>query len=182
MSSIQFMSRQTALLLARWVIALTLIAKGALMLLQSAGNGGGGFAGAAAYGLFAFALAIAGVLLISRELTTWVTAPIWRFLTGIVFPDEKFDRPPVNYALPRSYRNRQRFDDAIEEYRKILHHHPQELPAYLECMEVMAEAGDLPGAQKVRATGLRRLRSPEARNEVKKKFDSLIESSGPAEG
>ena len=168
------MSKEIALTLVRWIIAVTLIAKGALMLLHSAGGRGGGFAGAAAYGLFAFALAITGVLLIARELTTWVTAPIWRFLTGIVFPDEKFDRPPVNYALPRSYRDHQRFDDAVEEYLKIIHHHPQELPAYLECIEVMVEAGDREGARKVGAAGLRKLRSSEARREVTEKLGMAL--------
>lgn len=178
------MSKESALILARWIVALTLIAKGALMLLQSAGGAGGGagggVAGAAGHGLLAFALAITGVLLIARELTTWVTAPIWRFLTGIVFPDEKFDRPPANYALPRSYRMHGRNDDAIEQYLKIIHHHPQELPAYLECMEVMIGAGDHAGARKVGATGMRKLRSPEARREVEEKLASLLESSGPA--
>ena len=107
--------------------------------------------------------------------------PIWRFITGIVFPDDKFDRPPVNYALPRSYRERRRLDDAIEEYLKIIRYHPQELPAYLECMEVMIETGDHAGAQKVRATGMRKLRSAEARRAVQEKLGSLLESSGPAE-
>jgi hypothetical protein len=171
------MSKETALILVRWIIALTLITKGALMLLQSTGGAGGGIAGAAGYGLFAFALAITGVLLIARELTAWVSAPIWRFITGIVFPDDKFDRPPVNYALPRSYRERRKLDDAIEEYLKIIRYHPQELPAYLECIEVMIETGDRAGAEKVRATGLKKLRSAESRREVKEKLGSLLEIS-----
>ena len=176
-ASFQLMSKTTALILVRWIVALTLIAKGALMLWSSAVGGGGGFAGAAAYGLLAFALVISGILLTTRELVPWASAPLWRFITGIIFPDDKFDRPPVNYALPRSYRERRRPEDAIQEYLKIIRHHPQELTAYLECMEVMIEAGDLHGAQKVRATGLRKLRSAKARQELSGKLGSMPEAA-----
>ena len=180
-TSFRLMSKQTALILARWVVALTLIAKGVLILSRMAGAEGGDTLGTAAYSLFSFAAIIAGVLLAVPELVPWASAPVWRFLTGIVFPDDKFDRPPVNYALPRGYRERRRPDDAIQEYLKIVHYHPQELPAYLECMEVMIEAGDISGAENVRATGLRKLRSAKARRELKEKLDSLIESSHPPE-
>ena len=114
------MSKETAFILIRWVIALTFLIKGSFILAGAAGGEGGGFAGAAAYAMFAFALVISGVLLTTRELVPWVSAPIWRFITGLVFPDDKFDRPPVNYALARSYRQQQRLDDAIEEYLKIV--------------------------------------------------------------
>ncbi len=137
--------------------------------------------GGAAFALFGFALIITGVLLVARELVPWASAPLWRFITGIVYPDDKFDRPPVNYALPRSYRERHRPDDAIEEYLKIFQYHPQELAAYQECIEVMLEAGDLDGAQKVRATGMRKLRSAEARGELKAQLDSLRETTRSAE-
>jgi hypothetical protein len=181
-NTIPLMSKETTFILIRWIIALTLLIKGSLMLAGAAGGEGGGFAGAAAYALFAFALIISGALLTTRELVPWVSAPIWRFITGLVFPDEKFDRPPVNYALPRSYRQQQRFDDAIEEYLKIVHHHPQELAAYLEGMDAMVQAGDVEGAHKLGATGLRKLRSEDARDQVKARMESLLESSRAAEG
>jgi len=176
-ASVPVMSKETAFILIRWVIALTFLVKGALLLVGTAGGEGGSFAGSAANALFAFALIIGGVLLSTRELVPWVSAPIWRFITGLVFPDDKFDKPPVNYALARSYKQQHRVDDAIEEYFKIVYHHPQELAAYLEGMEVLCEAGDLPGAHKLGATGLRRLRAKDARKEVKAKMDLLLESA-----
>ncbi len=160
------MSKHTALALIRWVVALTLIAKCALTLVRTADGEGESFAGAMASALLAFAAGITGLLLIVRDLAPWLSAPIWRFVTGIIFPDDQFDRPPVNYALPRSYRERHRPGDAIEEYLKIIHYHPQEHPAYLECIELMIETGDLAGAEELRAKGLKKLRSPEARSQL----------------
>jgi hypothetical protein len=174
------MSKTTALSIARLIVALTMIAKGALMLVKTASAESGSYGSAMASSLFGFALAITGVVLAAPELVMWAASPIWRFITGIVFPDDQFDRPPVNYALPRSYRGRLRSEDAIAEYLKITHYHPQQLTAYKECLEVMFEVGDLQAARKLRARGLRKLRSSEARRRLSQHYDSLIRKPEPA--
>lgn len=168
------MSPRTVANLSRWIIGVAMITKGAAMLVKSAaGSSDGGYAGAMAYALLSFALIILGLLLIARDITQWITTPIWRFISGIIFPDEKFERPRVNYALPRGYRQRFRPEDAIEHYLDIIRHHPQELDAYLECMEVMIETGDREGVERLLATARKKLRSAAARKQVAAHHASL---------
>jgi hypothetical protein len=167
------MTGKTKLIVIRWLIGLGLFGGGFVMLTaasdsSSVDKGHSNAVAQAGVALVALGLVIAGSILIGRDLAEWISTPVWRFITGIVFPDEHLDRPPVNYRLARRYREERRDDEAIEQYLNIIHHHPQELPAYLECIEVMIEAGDLEGAERVRATGLRKLRSAEARRELER--------------
>jgi len=161
------MSTQTALTLSRWVIAVLLLVKGALVLANTAGGAHGSDFSALPYLLVAFGFGITGVVLMAPELVPWASAPVWRFISGIIYPDEQFKAPPVNYTLPRSYHQRLRHEEAIEEYQKIIRHHPQEQTAYLECIEVMLHLNDIHGAKKVLAEGLRKLHTQEAKRELR---------------
>ncbi|MEZ0275252.1 MAG: hypothetical protein ACAH88_10130 [Roseimicrobium sp.] len=160
------MSTKTAIIIARWIIGVCLVLEAAVYLVKAAGVSTGGYATATTYALVAFGLGITGLLLMAPEMVPWLSAPVWRFITGIVFPDDKYNAPPVNYALPRSYHRRLRHEDAIEEYFKIIRYHPQEQVAYVECIKVMLCIDDLQGARKVLAEGLRKLRTREARGQL----------------
>jgi hypothetical protein len=160
------MSTKTAIILARWIIGVCLVLEAAVYMVKAAGVTSGGYAVATGYALLAFGLGITGLLLMAPEMASWLSAPVWRFITGIVFPDDKYHAPPVNYTLPRSYHRRLRHKDAIEEYFKIIRYHPQEQVAYVECIKVMLSIDDLRGARKLLAAGLRKLRTKEARGEL----------------
>jgi len=160
------MSTKTALMLARWTIGVLMVVQGAAILVKTGGGSFGGMGPSLLSLMLAFGLAVSGLVLIAPELVSWVSSPLWRFITGIIYPDEKYKAPPVNYALPRSYHQRLRHEDAIEEYLKIIRYHPQEQAAYVECIEVMLFTHDLHGARKVMAQGLRKLRTKEAQRQL----------------
>jgi hypothetical protein len=161
------MSSQTARILARWTIGILLVVKAALVLTKTAGGSDGAYMTALPPLLLAFGLGVTGLILMAPELVPWISAPVWRFITGIIFPDEKYSAPPVNYALPRSYSQRFRDEEAIQEYLKIIRYHPQEQAAYVECIEVMLRIHDLHAARKLMAEGLRKLRTEESRNQLR---------------
>ena len=88
--------------------------------------------GAAAYVIFALVCFIASILLLIPE----TVKPTCRYFSGLIiafiFPDHKFSKPTLTYTLARRYMELERYEDAINEYAKIIHYYPGETEAYLE--------------------------------------------------
>lgn len=89
---------------------------------------------AAPFLILSFASVIAAILLIAPETVFKIAEAFSRLFTGIIFPDEKFARPPLSYLLARRYTQEMRTADAISEYINIIHYYPREREAYLELM------------------------------------------------
>jgi len=98
--------------------------------------------GAAGHVIFSMGAFITAILLIAPEtafrLAEWCSRPF----TNILFPSEEFRKPPLSYLLARKYNTELRFDEAIEQYQKIILHYPDETAAYVELLELARDLGD----------------------------------------
>ena len=98
--------------------------------------------GAAAYVIFALVCFIASILLLIPE----TVKPTCRYFSGLIiafiFPDHKFSKPALTYTLARRYMELERYEDAINEYAKIIHYYPGETEAYLEIISASSLAGE----------------------------------------
>jgi len=107
-----------------------------------------GSLGAAPYVIFAVVCLIASILLLIPE----TVKPTCRYLSGLivgfVFPDHKFSKPALTYSLARRYIEHERYDDAINEYAKIIHYYPDETEAYLGIISSCSLAGEMRLAEK----------------------------------
>ena len=91
--------------------------------------------------LFGLAGMIVGVLFVAPEVVRWAVSPISHLVDSILLPSEKI-HPPVDFKLARFYGQALRYDEACEEYVKILHYHPDNAEAYLEGIRAAALAGN----------------------------------------
>ncbi|HWL52030.1 MAG TPA: hypothetical protein VNQ90_06325 [Chthoniobacteraceae bacterium] len=124
--------------------------------------------------VFAMFLLVVGVVLISPELIDWATAPIRSFVDHLFFPRTPLKPGPPDYTLARYYRQEKRYTEALDWYGRLLRAYPQELDAALEAMETAFESGDPVLARKIRKTALRKLRNEAARQDVWKRYASLL--------
>lgn len=115
----------------------------------------GSFFIALAGGVFLIVLAKGGLLIIDL----------------ILFPGESGDPPPALYKLPEWYIGENRFGDALVEYEKIAKAHPRELECWTGMIDVLAtHMGNVAGARKAARTGLRKLRSKEAKAQLQSHY------------
>ncbi len=105
--------------------------------------------------LLGIAAMVTGALLAAPEIVRWAVWPISSLLDSILMPSEKVD-PPVDFTLARFYGQNLRYDEACEEYEKILHYHPDNAEAYLEGIRAAGLAGNEALAKKF-YQGARRL-------------------------
>ena len=131
--------------------------------------------------LIAMFMLTIGALLISPELVELAATPIRSFFDHLFFPGTSFGKSPPDYTLPRYYRKEHRYAEALHWYQRLLRAHPQELDAALEAMETAFESGDPVLARKIRKTALRKLRDEAARQEVWKRYASLLTEREPPE-
>lgn len=96
---------------------------------------------AAPFLIISFASVISAILLIAPETVVKIAEAFSRLFTSIIFPDEKFARPPLSYLLARRYTEELRSADAINEYLNILYYYPREKAAYLELMALAKSTG-----------------------------------------
>ena len=101
-------------------------------------------------------LVITASLFVAPEIVHLVVAPINYVLDAILLPSESL-RPPVDYKLARFYSAQMRYEDACEEYLKILYYHPQEMDAYVEGIEAATAAGRRNTALKFYRMAMRKL-------------------------
>lgn len=126
------MNKRLAFQLLRYLVALILI--GAAVFRSVSGAGAGEF-GAVASGLIVgTGLALGAAALLAPELIALGTIPLRLVFNSILFPNERGIAPP-DYTLPQVYRDQGRYDEAMEQYLKIIANHPQELLAYIGGVE-----------------------------------------------
>lgn len=112
--------------------------------------------------LMGLALVLAGAILIARPLAQWIVTPFVRML----FPEDHNYTPPPLYSLARHYCKQGRFEEAIRQYHKILKHHPQEIEAYLELVQLLLILGQRAEAESVYKKGVAHLADPGAREDL----------------
>lgn len=104
--------------------------------------------GVAPYVIFALVCFIVSILLLIPE----TVKPTCRYLSGrivaFVFPDHKFSKPALTYALASKYIELERYEDAMQEYAKIIHYYPGETEAYLGMISASSLAGEMRLAEK----------------------------------
>lgn len=80
--------------------------------------------------LSAIPLFVFGVIAIWKPLFALATRPLFLFVDSLFFPGGKLAKPTLNLKLPAFYINEGRYAEALDEYRKILKHYPDETEAY----------------------------------------------------
>ena len=109
--------------------------------------------------LAALVLLVISAILIAPELAVLFCQPLFALVDSIFFPGGKLSKPVLSYTLPDFYLKEGRYEEALEEYRKILRYYPRESAAYLGAIELLvAEFGDVPGAKNLYARARQKLR------------------------
>ena len=71
-----------------------------------------------------------GMLLIWKPLFKILTRPFTLLIDSIFFPGGPLEKPILNLKLPAYYIENHRYEEAWDEYRKILRHYPNETEPY----------------------------------------------------
>ena len=160
---------QTIALIARWLIAAVLLFA-ALRMLHGAMRSDNSLAVLGQL-LVGMAMLVAAPIVVRPTLARWAAAPINALLDSIYLPTTT-EPPPVDYTLAHLYRRQRRYAESLEEYRKIIHYHPQEVGAYLEGIQT-AFAWEAPEmAAQIYRRGRRRLRTPADQEVLREAFAS----------
>ena len=149
------MNRPRTSVIVRWVVA-GLIALAGLRVLVAVMTHGENMMDVFGKSLYGLAMLITACLFIGPEIVHWTVYPIHRALDAILLPSESL-RPPVDYTLAHFYHRQMRYEEACEEYFKILEYHPQEVAAYLEGIEAATAANQRAMARRFYRMGMRRL-------------------------
>ena len=104
--------------------------------------------GAAPYVIFSLVCLILAILLLIPDTVKPMTRYLSGIMTAFIYPDHKFSKPSLSYALGRRYIELERYDDAIQEYAKIIHYYPDEIEAYLGMISASSLAGETQLAEK----------------------------------
>ena len=149
------------MVLARWIAA-ALIGGGGISLLARVMATETNWVVVFGKSLFGLTGLITGVLLIGPECVGWVLTPFNGLLDRILLPSDS-DPPPADYTLARLYGGQLRYDEACEEYAKIVHYHPEQITACLEGIEAARRAGNDSQARKFYRAARRILRTVDQR-------------------
>lgn len=85
-----------------------------------------------------------GVLAIWTPLFALLTRPLTAMVDSLFFPGGKLDKPVLNLKLPAYLINEGRYTEALEEYRQILKHYPEEVEAYEKSIWLYQDIFDEP--------------------------------------
>lgn len=94
---------------------------------------------------------VVAVLLIAPETALKLAELCSRPVTNILFPSERFSKPPLSYQIARRHRSMQRLEEALVEYQSIIENYPEERDAYLELLDVAEKLGDAKEQEKCKA-------------------------------
>jgi tetratricopeptide (TPR) repeat protein len=98
-----------------------------------------------------------GILIIWKPLFTIITHPIRLLVDSIFFPGGSLEKPVLNLKLPAYYIREKRYEEAREEYWKILKHYPKEVEPYEKLIWLAIEVFEDPReARKVLGRARRR--------------------------
>ena len=104
--------------------------------------------GSVPYVIFSLVCLISAILLLIPETVKPTTQYLSARIVAFVFPDHKFSKPALTYTLARRYIELERYDDAVQEYAKIIHYYPGEIEAYLGMISASSLAGETQLAEK----------------------------------
>jgi hypothetical protein len=112
-------------LLKRSPALLVLLGLNVFFFYLAVANGGAGFVGTIAFMLLGFAAMISAAIVVAYPIATFLAEPFAR----LYMPKGEVVPPPL-YYLVEKYELEGRIGEALTEYQKILHYHPQEYPAH----------------------------------------------------
>lgn len=133
----------------------------------------------ALHGMYGLGGLLTTVLLISPELADWGAMPLNRMFDAVLLPGESAP-PPLDYTLARFYLQQMRYEEACEEYLKIIHYHPRALPAYLEGMASAGRAGRADLAARLHRRGRRVFRERKIRERLQHVLDDSLVAAAEA--
>lgn len=88
-----------------------------------------------------------------------LAAPFHAMVDSIYAPRHPTDKPPMDLELPAFYEREKRFQEALDEYRKIIRYHPEKTPGWLGALRLLlAEFDDPDGAEALYRKANRRFR------------------------
>lgn len=117
----------------------------------------------------AVVLLLVGAGCLAPALVGWIARPFTAFIDSVFHPRQRADKPPVNLELPAYYERQSRFEDALEEYRKIVRFHPEEPAGWQGVIRLLREPFHAPKeAEKIRRKAVRRFRS---QPEIQRRFE-----------
>lgn len=76
------------------------------------------------------------VILMAPELLRLATWPVMKLVDSLVYPNERFQRPPLDQRLALFYIRRGMWERAAEEYERIISYYPEELELYEALMKI----------------------------------------------
>lgn len=123
----------------RWLLAALCLAASAHLMRQGLKHNGISAAGPVIFSLSSF---VTAVLLIAPETAVRLAEKFAGFFTDLIFPSERYSKPPLSYHMARYYRKCGRLEESLSHYESIIEHYPTEREAYLELLEVARALGN----------------------------------------
>lgn len=80
--------------------------------------------------LIGMLLFLLGAAFLWSTLFRLVMKPFTWFIDLVFFPAGRLEKPILNLQLPAHYVKQERYDEALDEYHKIIRYHPQVQEAY----------------------------------------------------
>ncbi len=84
-----------------------------------------------------------GAIVLWQPLFTLLTRPLIAMVDSLFFPGGKLEKPTLNLKLPAYFINEGRYTEALEEYKRIMKHYPDEVEAYEKsiwlCQDILNE-------------------------------------------
>ena len=163
------MNKRRVFVVARWLLAAGLAIWTARQLFIAGTTTV--LAAGAMHGFFGLAGLLGAAVLAAPEVVGWVISPLHRLIDAVLLPSES-GPPPADYTLARFYCRQMRYEEATEEYLKIIHYHPRELTAYLEGTVAAGETGQMELARKFHRLGMRAFGSAAMRGQLDTALDA----------
>lgn len=134
--------------------------------------------GAVPWLLIGVALIVLSALLVAWPLAEFLSIPFQR----IYFPHVE-DKPAPAYQLAEWYLQQLRFEEALQEYHKIVRYHPRELVA--RCIEIellVAKFGEYSRARRSFRRGMRMAREQNDRAQLTNAYQNALAKAAEEAG
>ena len=130
------------------------------------------FAGGDVLGLLvAVGVLTIGGRLLAPTIAGWVAEPAGH----LFYPGHKLKKPAPAFSVPRARRAFGKFDEAIDELRKIGQEHPEELEAWVEMIDIaLVDLNDPDRALALYHEGQAAQTSPEKRETLGRTFQAMM--------
>lgn len=84
------------------------------------------------------------------------------------------ETPPASYILADLYERERRWEQSMAEFEKIIHYHPEEIPAHLGRLRVAINGfGDHVSAEKFLHASLRKFHDAESQDAIRQAWEEL---------